>query len=811
MKNSAKICAAGLAVLLTMTGCSNNEYGVFSSSSDEILSNNSPSVTKDNLTGYGASVTVADIKKAFNYDDSKDIMPLYNVEQTESFDFTFPFSAYDANIDLYDFVSVHTDAACKEESSIYYTAKLKVENGKSTLTVSPMSPVLATDTQSKEQIYDDICKWGNAPIYYMALHYDLESTTPVKLDNPVIIPFTVKSEANAPTVKGVVSNDGRFSLEWEPVEGAEKYIIYKLMHSGMNTGVDNHDINGAETGYDCGINSTVENQLYLLSDGETTECTFDGFAGPVSHSMVEITDMLTGKVSNFGQNYSVFGEYFVTAVVNGKESGLSNPVATSDLSIPFHVTEESEIQGRYPTPADFPAEVDVLNIDGSITRRKVTYERTHVDCYEYSWDEYDYVIEGTSMHGNVGFDEDKGEPPQASGSSAETGNTAPEDNIEKIPDSSLETIIPAEDGNSYEDVPLIDAQTDNTRNHIANGNRSQVDNVPDGVYINADSAEEEWLALNLVQGNTEISVEGFTSLQNPYTLADVFYKVYYQNPYVIGVSSFSYDYENQVFIVEYAYDNNSIKDKQSAISKKASEIIGNTVTADMDISAKTDAIYNYLVNNAVYDNEALEDAEKNNFKKTRNSEFEDSFNTYGVLVKGKGVCMSYAYAFKLLCDMSDIECAVVTGYLDGSLPHAWNMVKINGEWYEIDCTNNAVNTGIPYYLYQSDSAFAEKSGYTKDEMFALDWDIESFNGDDNSLEYYRKNNLFPENLEEYKQLIVNNVNDSTKLFAVRYDNEVDAKQFGDAVILAFNELGIEDKLKTLRYSTSGGFLVLIIE
>ncbi len=793
MKTTTRLLSAALAISLVFTGCKQN-------------TDSQQQGAGTSLKNYGAVVTVEDIKNAYDYEDGTELMPLYNVEQTEEFTFTFNFSDYEHDIDLFDYVSVHTDAKCEEASSIYYTIDLEVaeDNSTTTLTVSPMDPVLATDSQNKDDIYNDISTWGNAPIYYLAVHYDMQAETPVKLEKPIIIPFTVKSDTNAPTARGVVDENGVFSIQWDEVEGAEKYIIYNLHVSSHKTGVDNHAIDGSKIGYDFGRNTSLEEQLYLQKDGESDDCVYDDFG------KVEIEDFTTGKILNFGQNYHVYGEYFVTAVVDGKESVLSNPVATADLRIPYKVVEESEIQARYPTPADFPAEVEVLNIDGTTSTRKVFYERTHVDFYEFNWDEYDYYIEGTDMHGHVGFDDDIGTPPQETGASAETGNAVPEDNVDKIPDNTLETIIPTDDGSSYENTPLVEAQTDNTQNHIENGNNAEVANAPADVYVNADSAEEEWLALNLIQGNTDISVEAFPSLQDPYTLTDVFYKVYYQNPYILGVNSFEYDYSTMTFKVNYSYDKETIAAKQDEINKKAEEIVSKLITPDMTTEQKIDAIYSYLVNNAVYDQEALEAAKENGFTKSANFEHEDAYNTYGILVEGEGVCMSYAYAFRLLCDLSGVECIVTTGYLNGTLPHTWNLVKINDEWYEIDCTNNAVTTGIPYYLYNSNSSLAETAGYTKDNMFAIDTDIAMYSGDDESLEYYTANGLCPETMDEYKQIITANVTADTELFIVRWQGELDTKEFNHAVVLAFNELGIEDKLETLKYSANGGFLVLIM-
>lgn len=816
MKKISRYCAAVLAVVMALSGCGANDSRISDDSQPESSSASDSSSNADpsnvNIGVAGAAVSVADIKEAYGIDDSKEIMPLYNVSQTEAFEFNFNFDAFETDVELYDFVSVHTDLSCSEESKIFYTASLDVAEGKTKLTVAPMKPVLATEEQSKQYAYEQINCWGNAPIYYIALHYDLEADSPAKLETPVVIPFTVNKEVKAPTVKGVVSEDGRFSLQWDPVEGAEKYIIYNLVDDALSTGSDNHPLNGAQSGYDCGMNATPENQLYLLYDDETTDCFFDGFAGKEGHSIAEVENMLTGKLSNSGQNYSVCGEYFVTAVVNGKESGLSNPVTTADLVLPHKMTEESEIKGRYDSPADFPAQVEVINIDGTTSLRNVSYVRTHVDCYEYQWDEYDYKVEGTYLYGSVCFDNDIGEPQSNTGSEPETGNTPPEDDVEKTPSPDVETIIPVEDGQPDEqppeDEPLIDTQADNTQEHIESGNQETVEGLPEGVYVNSDSAEEEWLARNLVLANEQISVEAFPALQNPYTLSDLLMKVYYQNPYIMNIASFAYDYNTMTLSVSYVLDKETIRANQEDVSGKASEVVSANITENMTDEEKINTLYNYLVNNSVYDTEACEKAQESGFSTVPNG-YANAFNTHGILVEGKGVCMSYAYSFKLLCDLSGVDCTVVTGYLNGNLPHAWNIVTIGGNKYEIDCTNNEVNTGIPYFLYEADSSLAQAAGYTKDKMFAIDAEADSFNGSDGSMEYYNKNGLCPETIDQYKQLMTANITADTEIFIVRWQGEIDTRELNNAIILAFNELGLEDKLETLRYSAAGGFIIII--
>ncbi len=60
----------------------------------------------------------------------------------------------------------------------------------------------------------------------------------------------------------------------------------------------------------------------------------------------------------------------------------------------------------------------------------------------------------------------------------------------------------------------------------------------------------------------------------------------------------------------------------------------------------------------------------------------------GPLLENRGICSGIAYAYKKLMESFNIECIVVHGELDedGSMLHAWNLVKINNQYYHIDAT-----------------------------------------------------------------------------------------------------------------------------
>lgn len=62
-------------------------------------------------------------------------------------------------------------------------------------------------------------------------------------------------------------------------------------------------------------------------------------------------------------------------------------------------------------------------------------------------------------------------------------------------------------------------------------------------------------------------------------------------------------------------------------------------------------------------------------------------NPYGFLLGRKGICLGYSTTFQLLMDLSGIECLTVRGAAhQGTDDHAWNLVRLEGEWYAVDVT-----------------------------------------------------------------------------------------------------------------------------
>ena len=70
-------------------------------------------------------------------------------------------------------------------------------------------------------------------------------------------------------------------------------------------------------------------------------------------------------------------------------------------------------------------------------------------------------------------------------------------------------------------------------------------------------------------------------------------------------------------------------------------------------------------------------------------------SAYSVFCTDLTVCAGYTQAFTLLCNAFDIECFGVN-----NLGHAWNKVKVNDNWYNLDCTwDDGDGFGNIYYDY----------------------------------------------------------------------------------------------------------------
>lgn len=106
-------------------------------------------------------------------------------------------------------------------------------------------------------------------------------------------------------------------------------------------------------------------------------------------------------------------------------------------------------------------------------------------------------------------------------------------------------------------------------------------------------------------------------------------------------------------------------------------------------------IFDWLTDHVTYDHVSLEKYAK------RFDMLGDAWTAYGALVLKTAVCQGIACAFKLLCDRLGIPSLVVLGF--GGERHAWNIVRINSRFYQVDVTwtlKHSIDLTVPYKRYE---------------------------------------------------------------------------------------------------------------
>lgn len=132
-------------------------------------------------------------------------------------------------------------------------------------------------------------------------------------------------------------------------------------------------------------------------------------------------------------------------------------------------------------------------------------------------------------------------------------------------------------------------------------------------------------------------------------------------------------YKCYIINLEYDFEREALINMKTELEKKAFEIISENIAKDMPPYMKVFIIHNYIVNNCRYAYDYESEGDPCNY------------TAYGALVKGRAVCDGYASAAKILFDLCGVESLKIVGTSKGT-GHAWNMVKLDNEYYHIDTT-----------------------------------------------------------------------------------------------------------------------------
>lgn len=179
-------------------------------------------------------------------------------------------------------------------------------------------------------------------------------------------------------------------------------------------------------------------------------------------------------------------------------------------------------------------------------------------------------------------------------------------------------------------------------------------------------------------------VETFNNLEtdnNIVTLDDDAMKrvaeaVRYDHPEIFYVEQIGYTHytlggeiQRTTLNVTYSDTDDVIRSKQGLIDAKVRSILSG-IGSGADDYEKTKYVYETVINMTDYDTNAVENQ-----------------NIVSVLLNGRSVCAGYTRTVQYLLNQMGVETAFVEGVdLIKGEAHAWNLVKVNGQYYYIDAT-----------------------------------------------------------------------------------------------------------------------------
>ena len=189
------------------------------------------------------------------------------------------------------------------------------------------------------------------------------------------------------------------------------------------------------------------------------------------------------------------------------------------------------------------------------------------------------------------------------------------------------------------------------------------------------------------------------------------------------------------------------------IYNQAKQVLREIICDEMTEYEKVLSIFDYICYNTIYDDqiEAYNDDEDEDGVvdpgKISFSVYK-SFYLEGVFEDGLAVCDGFSKTFSLLCNMEGVDAYRITGYVNGNPKelHAWNKVKVAGNWYVVDITWTVLQTGEDSF-----TTGGEAINFNSTEFLSYKYFLKSDNFIRNSHTSTNPalNNMLPANNEYY--------------------------------------------------------------
>ncbi len=520
--------------------------------------------------------------------------------------------------------------------------------------------------------------WGVLNELHVVIYNDLE--TGKLLERPKLKTYKVNRESDeiaAPQVRYSIDEAGALNLAWDPVDGADRYMLVTLNYTS-EPGPDGIVLN---TGYTLAIADVRGTEFTSIPADETNPVTINNDFRSSVESENELYRKAIEQVQaleDLDDGAQAAVDITVIASDGVNNSAMSNLVNYDDYgsALPYsraYFTEEQTAKvpqdpsypGWYDAIEDLPRTVPITMVDGTTRFVSVNYEPDGVEALSDEGSiRVPYTLGGTPFEGafNIKDDNDYAARLTAVIDDVERGNAS------GIMNQSFSLEEVAEAQLASQEISTVRPE------------------VPDPVF--ATTALGEFLAANLIAGSEWIDLSNFPEADSPEYLRGAVFEAIYQNPTIMPIDRYQYVDGRKLLGVTYRYDADERAKRQEEIRASLDAALESVVTDGMSDLEKANAINTYIVDNSEYDWVALNAVYNQDVRVP--DMYLDSFSTYGIAVNGTGVCGSYANTFDYMAAKAGLESVVVIGNINGAPEegHAWNAVQIEGEWRYFDATWN---------------------------------------------------------------------------------------------------------------------------
>lgn len=195
-------------------------------------------------------------------------------------------------------------------------------------------------------------------------------------------------------------------------------------------------------------------------------------------------------------------------------------------------------------------------------------------------------------------------------------------------------------------------------------------------YFKQLNEEEQRVYRELLKGIRAREKDFYLTLSQDDSIDRCYHAVLKDHPEIFWVHNHEKNYKTTysdsdycTFTPGYIYTESEISEIQNAMEAGFQEV-SSLIPADASDYEKVRIVYTYVIDNTQY------------------QASDDDQSIAGVFWKKEAVCAGYAGAVQYLLERIGVPCIYVDGSTQGSTEgHAWNIVKLDGEYYYVDATN----------------------------------------------------------------------------------------------------------------------------